>query len=135
MDITEKQIYKALEKVTLIPKESLHCHGKVISPAQVVLTVKHLEAQNKKQKTHLSEIDLGQLKEPWLDYLEHRKELKVKKYASEKSERKGFENLKELSDGDPDKAQEIVDQSRANSWQGLFPLRDNKKEKDGRFSF
>jgi uncharacterized protein YdaU (DUF1376 family) len=83
--------------------------------------------RNGNGNTFLTEEELGQFKEIWLDYLQHRKELKVKQYGSRKSEHKGLTKLLEHSNKDPAKAQEIVDQSRANGWQGLFPLKESFK--------
>ena len=78
-----------------------------------------------KGKSFLSKEELGQFKEVWEDYLEHKSEMK-KSYKSAKSERIGFKQLLKMSDNDVSTAWEIVEQSRANQWQGLFPL---KKEK------
>lgn len=69
----------------------------------------------------------GNFEEVWVDYLRFRKEL-GKKYKSGKSERQGLKKLCKLSNEDPGKAQKIVSQSRANGWQGLFPIKENSKK-------
>lgn len=55
----------------------------------------------------------------WLEYKASRKE----RYKSEMSATKCLEQLKKLSAGDPKVAQEVVDQSIANNWAGLFELK------------
>lgn len=74
--------------------------------------------------TNLPDSELGDFKDIWLDYLEHRKELGLKRYKSAKSERIKFKDLLRLSNESASRAQEIVNQSRGNSWQGLFPIKD-----------
>lgn len=59
----------------------------------------------------------------WNDYLEMR--VKIRKPATEKAEELALSKLKDLSGGDRDIARKIVEQSIANSWQGLFPLKSN----------
>jgi len=76
----------------------------------------------------LSGESLGSFQNAWLDYLQHRKELKIKAYASATSEQKALNKLMEMAGNDPEKAQDIVDQSRINQWQGLFPLKDNTEK-------
>jgi hypothetical protein len=63
----------------------------------------------------------------WEDYLEHRKEMKVKAYASAKSESLAVIRFYEMAGGSKDTAQKIVNQSRANQWAGLFGLKDQSK--------
>ncbi len=60
-----------------------------------------------------------ELMQTWLVYKQSRKE----RYKSEMSATKCLEQLKRLSSGDPKVAQEVVDQSIANNWAGLFELK------------
>lgn len=55
----------------------------------------------------------------WLDYKSERKE----KYKSERSIRMCYDKLVKLSDNNPAIATEIVNQSIANNWAGLFALK------------
>lgn len=55
----------------------------------------------------------------WLEY----KAEKNQKYKTEKSLKACYENLVELSGGDPVLAEKIVNQSMANNWAGLFKLK------------
>lgn len=58
----------------------------------------------------------------WLEYKE--KQFKFK-YKTERSLKAVYDNLLNLSSGDPAKAMQIVDQSMSNGWKGLFELKEN----------
>lgn len=60
----------------------------------------------------------------WLDY----KKAKGKKYKSEASIQIMIKNLHKFSSGNVEVAKSIVEQSMANNWDGLFPLRVEKSE-------
>ena len=65
----------------------------------------------------------------WVCY---RKEIK-KSFKSIKSIQAAYKQLLELSDGNPQTAMKIVEQSIASSWQGLFPLKnDNNRNNTGK---
>jgi len=64
----------------------------------------------------------------WLDYLMHRDELKVKKYASPKSEALAIKSLYDITNGDTAKIQAVVNQSRANNWAGLFEIKQERQQ-------
>lgn len=55
----------------------------------------------------------------WLEYKRSRRE----RYKSEESVRKCLIMLRRLADDDLQRAAAIIDQSIANNWAGLFPLR------------
>lgn len=57
------------------------------------------------------------------EWLTHKRKVK-KGYKTESGIRKMYDNLYNWSCGNPDIAQKIVDQSIANNWDGLFPLKD-----------
>ena len=57
----------------------------------------------------------------WISYKKSRNEM----YKSQMSLEACYRNLLKFSDNDINKAQEIVDQSMGNNWQGLFPLKIN----------
>jgi hypothetical protein len=57
----------------------------------------------------------------WNDYLEMR--VKIRKPATERAEELALQKLNDLSGGNREVAGKIVEQSTANSWQGLFPLK------------
>lgn len=57
------------------------------------------------------------------EWLTHKKKVK-KAYKTEGGIKKMYNNLYSWSCGNPDIAQKIVDQSIANNWDGLFPLKD-----------
>ena len=58
------------------------------------------------------------------DWVCYRKEIK-KSFKSIKSVQTAYKQLYELSDGNPQIAMKIVEQSIASSWQGLFPLKND----------
>jgi len=94
---------------------------------QQITTTKNEENENntkKKGGTHLNAQELGQFQAIWLDYLQHRQELNCGNYKSHKSELTKFNQLLKLSGNKLRMAQGIVNQSRANNWQGLFELKD-----------
>ena len=65
----------------------------------------------------------------WICY---RKEIK-KSFKSIKSVQAAYKQLHELSDGNPQIAMKIVEQSIASSWQGLFPIKnDNNRNNFGK---
>lgn len=69
----------------------------------------------------------------WDDYMEHRVEIgKAAPYGSAKSEALAVANLHKLSNGRPELAQAIVNQSRANGWQGLFLPTELKQQQNTR---
>ena len=61
------------------------------------------------------------------DYVEMRKQ--IKKPMTEKAIELAQKKLDELSNGDNDVAIQILNQSVLNSWQGLFPLKEEKQQK------
>ncbi len=62
------------------------------------------------------------LGEKWKQWIDFRKKLK-KPYKTKEGETGAFKRLMELSDGDTGNAIRIIEQSVANEWQGLFPLK------------
>ena len=56
----------------------------------------------------------------WLEYKHQRRE----SYKSDLSLKTCYNKLYKLADGDPQKAMAIVEQSMANNWAGLFPLKN-----------
>lgn len=92
------------------------------------------EKKKSKRLSHLTDDELGEWKEVWFDFLDHKQEINRQKeqkyFKSEKSERTGLNQLKKKSKNDIETAKKIVEQSRANGWKGLFELQyDDKKKK------
>jgi DNA-binding transcriptional regulator PaaX len=72
---------------------------------QQLTTTKNAENGNnakKKGGTHLDAQELGQFQDVWMDYLQHRKELKIKAYASATSEQKALNKLIDMASNDPE---------------------------------
>jgi hypothetical protein len=67
----------------------------------------------------------------WADYLDYRKEIRVKPYRSAKSEAQAIMDFFKEAGGDSSKSQEIVNQSRAKGWTGLFKLKNSNNDRNG----
>ena len=89
----------------------------------------HLKEENIKEN-----FDFGlfeKVMNDWLDYKKDRKE----KYQSDKSVIACFNKLKKMSNDNPNVAQDIVNQSIANNWAGLFELKkQNNKKTQGSYN-
>lgn len=59
----------------------------------------------------------------WLDYKRERKE----KYKTQRSIEQAYKRLYKLSEGSATTAKEIIEQSLANNWAGLFELKEHHK--------
>lgn len=64
----------------------------------------------------------NQLKEAWDEWLQYRKERKLPKYTPT-GLKKTYTHLLNISESDEQKAIEIINQSIAQNWAGLFPLK------------
>ena len=84
----------------------------------------------KKENFDFSFLD-QEFSELFFDWLEY-KGSKNQKYANQKSLEACYRNLKKLSGGRPEMARQIVDQSMANSYSGLFELKTNKHDTNSR---
>jgi len=62
----------------------------------------------------------------WNDYLDYRKTKDNFRYKDAKSHALAVKNLFLLCSKNADLAQSVVDQSRANGWTGLFPLKNQQ---------
>lgn len=67
----------------------------------------------------------SELLEPLKDFEEMRK--KIKAPMTDKARTMMLNNLNKLSNGDNQRAIEILNQSTMNCWKGLFPLKEDKK--------
>lgn len=65
------------------------------------------------------------LNKSFSDYVDYRK--KIKKPMTDKAIELAIEKLNELSQGDNDKAIQIINQSIMQGWQGLFELKESTK--------
>lgn len=66
-------------------------------------------------------------KEPFAAWLAYKKEQFGFRYKSERSMLAAYQSLVKLSDGDPNRAMRIVEQSMSNGWKGLFELKNDEK--------
>jgi hypothetical protein len=80
----------------------------------------------KKEKNNKNKYDfvLSKFLESFLTWMEYKAERK-ETYKSDKSEKAFYNKLIKLSNNDPKIAAEIVEQSMANNWAGIFELKLN----------
>ena len=88
---------------------------------------KELKKEKNKESFDFSFVEVDYSK-PFYEWLEYKKENKHT-YKTQKSLLAAYQNLKLLSDFDPEKAKRIVFNSIANGWAGLFKLKDDKQAK------
>jgi hypothetical protein len=83
-----------------------------------------------KNNIDLSFVDFEYLNcfELWLEY----KKNKNQKYKTQKSLEICYKNLLTISNNDPDVARQIIENSIANNYSGLFPLKQNNNQQIGK---
>ena len=92
---------------------------------------------DKKKKPDPDELLLSKMriedafKDSFLDWLRYKRK-KGQSYKDEESTTLAFEKLKSLAGDNPVTAAKIVNQSRANNWAGLFELKEQKLQSNGR---
>jgi len=111
--------------------KALHCNEPVTKCNHNVLSIsnsisKSSSISSSKYKGERFFPD-DKLNEAFKDYIENRKNLK--KPMTEKAIELALTKLAKLSNGDNDKAIEILNQSILNGWTGLFELKQNKQQK------
>lgn len=89
-------------------------------------------AHSQEKKTGIGDWDRGYIQrefhETFMLWLEYKKG-KKQSYTSLSTEKTAYEKLVELSQGSPEIAREIVKQSIASNWAGLFPFKGATKPK------
>lgn len=85
------------------------------------------EDKNKKDTPTVYYPSDEMLNQAFLDYIEMRKKIK-KPLATERAIKLAMNSLEKLSGGDNDVAIQILEQSIMNSWQGLFPLKQETRK-------
>ena len=65
--------------------------------------------------------------QPFMLWIDHKRQCK-QGYKTQGSIELCYKRLKEISNNNPITALAIIEQSIANNWQGLFPLKNNKYE-------
>ena len=85
------------------------------------------ECSKKKSSIDLSFCENSFLKEPFLEWLDYKREIKDS-YKTQRTVEACFRNLQELSGGVLEIAEKIVRQSIANGYKGLFPIKEKIKK-------
>lgn len=82
--------------------------------------IKNKESIYEKFLNEKVEENFKEIVKKWIDYKKERKET----YKSEMTLNEMYKSIKELSGNNPEKALAIIDQSIANSWKGIFELKE-----------
>ena len=77
-------------------------------------------------ETEVNQLPL-EMRSTMFDFIEHRKE--IKKPFTARGLKMMIKKLSELSGGDSKTAVKIMEQSIANGWQGVFPLKEQQEKK------
>lgn len=121
-----KALDKALDKA-LIKHATKHDIKQSESISSIDIQETNIpETINKKQKCFdfsFIEIDYKDTFENWIEYKKEKKQ----EYKTQKSLLAAYQNLKILSEYDPTKAKQIVFNSIANNWAGLFKIKPETK--------
>lgn len=115
--------YTLNEKVPTPKNSDTENFGDRKIPAQI-------KRDNKKKDSNKQIIDyqyvLPEFKETFFEWLEYKKERR-ESYKTEKSTKLCYDKLVKLSGNDPYTARQIVEQSMANNWSGLFELKTENR--------
>ena len=120
--------YREKQKALTVSEETCKTNCKTNSKANVSEADKNKskdKEKRRKEETIYYPLD-ERLNLAFTDYVEMRKQ--IKKPMTEKAIDLAMRKLEELSKGDNDVAVQILDQSVLNSWQGLFPLKEEKQQ-------
>lgn len=88
-----------------------------------ILNFEYMSKKNETSSIPLP-FDSTEFSEKWAEWLQYRKERKLGAYAPT-GLKSTFTKLKKISHDDPAIAIEVIEQSLANGWQGLFELKQN----------
>lgn len=87
--------------------------------------IKQVSNGNKKTRETILETLEPELRETFVEFIKMRKTIKAP--LTDKALELAINKARKISGGDPDMMRQIVEQSIANSWRGLFPVKDIKK--------
>lgn len=87
--------------------------------------IKQISNGNKKTRETILETLEPELRETFIEFIKMRKTIKAP--LTDKALELAINKARKISGGDPDMMRQIVEQSIANSWRGLFPVKDIKK--------
>lgn len=79
----------------------------------------------------ISDESFKKLFDDWLDY---KRRVKQSSYKDQKQIELAFRKLMELCGGDLERCRAIIEQSIANNWQGLFPLKNEQSINSKKFN-
>ena len=116
---TAKKFAKAKVKAKLIANTDIEIDNEI-----------EIDIDNK-NKIDLSFVDFEYLEvfELWLEYKKEKKQ----SYKSQKSLEICYKNLIKIANNDPEVARQIISNSIANNYSGLFPIKQNKEDQPNKF--
>jgi len=122
------------KKFTGRPKESFGQGEKMFRAAGKNDTYTNTEKRTKKKTTKIEVVlpwDSESFSEAWQVWIDERKERGTKKYTA-RGEQTALHKLQKDSQGDEAVAIQMIHQSIAHGWQGLFPLKNQHNAKQQR---
>ena len=116
--------------MTSKPTSKRQADDKQATTSKEYKNIENINKENKKEKSDLPEFVEDAYKEIFSDWLQYKKE-KRQTYKSEKSLKTCYDKLLKLSGNSPAVARQVVDQSIANNWSGLFEIKQNAQKTVG----
>jgi hypothetical protein len=93
------------------------------------VTDNETEKKNKKDQDVVLPFESDLFSEAWDQWKQYKKDQFRFRYKSGRSEQTALKKLQELSQGSEERALLILEQSVANGWSGLFPLKNEPKKR------
>jgi uncharacterized protein YdaU (DUF1376 family) len=124
-----KRMYEESERRSRYT-ESRRSNAKIkhMSKHMVEHMPKHMETETETINENKIELEYpnNEYKRIWKGWIEYKKIEHKQKFKSEKTEQTAINNLVEISNGDWQLAEKIVNNSISNRYKGLFPISENK---------
>ena len=114
-------LFKFVSKENLSKKNPIEIFPQSKSVEPVAKERKKVAQKKEKESLEIS----NEFLPIWTKWKDYRKDSKIKNYAGVKWEQIALNKLIELSNNNPKLADEIVNQSIENNYNGLFPLKNN----------
>lgn len=128
LEVTDEKSSLGDGDVTMCDASVITCDTEIDIEKEIDVEIEKEIKKSKKKNTPTVYYPMDDaLNQAFADYVEMRKKIK-KPLATERAVKLAMDNLQKLSNGDNDVAIQIIEQSIMNSWQGLFPLKQEAKK-------
>ncbi len=107
-------------------RKKLRPEAQKVAPGGAQIIKRDNKEDNKENNTVVMPFECAEFLEMWSTWKQERKERGIRSYTA-RGEQAALHNLQTLSKQDSHAAVKIIQQSIANGWQGLFPLREQPK--------